>query len=544
VRTNVLYYGDNLHVLRERIPNDSVDLIYLDPPFSSARDYFVIFKDRTGKASEAQSEAFGDTWVWGEEAEAAYRELCVGSTHHRVNPDLAVTIQAFRTFLRESPMMAYLVSMAIRLHEMKRVLKPNGSLYLHCDSTASHYLKVLLDTIFTPQWFRNEIIWKRTSAHNDTAQGTKRYGRNHDVILFYAGPGATWNPQYMPYDEEYVRSFYKHKDPDGRLYRLSDMTGPGGASKGNPYYEVMGVSRYWRFSRERMEQLISAGRVVQTKPGSVPQQKRYLDEMPGVAVQAVWDDIKPIGAQAAERLGYPTQKPLALLERIIRCSSNPGDVVMDTYCGCGTTVMAAHGLARQWVGIDITAVATCIIKARLEQTFGDLAGKVEVIGLPMDLEGARTLFEADSHQFQIWACTLIGAYPNQKKGADKGIDGWMPIADMNDHPHRCVVQVKGGKPTLSQIRDFCHVVTREKAAIGFFVTLGDITPAMKTEAVAEGFWDAGRGQTYPKVQLLSVAELMTGLARPKMPTQEKRSILGYMANRQENKGLQPTLELD
>ncbi|MBZ0305754.1 MAG: site-specific DNA-methyltransferase, partial [Anaerolineae bacterium] len=318
-----LYYGDNLEILRNReyFPNECVDLIYLDPPFNSSRSYNVLFKDESGLESEAQITAFDDTWHWGQTAEAAYYDLVTNAP-----AGVAAAIGALRTIVGTNQMMAYLVMMTARLVELHRVLKPTGSLYLHCDPTASHYLKVILDTIFGAQNFQNEIIWKRTTAHSDTKQGNVLHmGRIHDVILFYTKTdNATRNEVYAPYDDEYVQNFYKYVEPEtGRLYRLSDMTGPGGAAKGNPYYEVMGVSRYWRYSQEKMEEYIKEGRVVQTKPGNVPQFKRYLDEMSGVPLQDLWDDIQPVQAQAAERLGYPTQKPEALLERIISASSNP-----------------------------------------------------------------------------------------------------------------------------------------------------------------------------------------------------------------------------
>lgn len=538
MKTNILYFGDNLHVLRERIPAETIDLLYLDPPFNSNRNYFVLFKDRTGKASAAQEEAFADTWTWTEESEATYKEILVSCP----NRELATTIQALRTVLRETPMMAYLVAMAIRLVEMHRVLKPTGSLYLHCDPTASHYLKLVLDVIFGPTNFRNEITWKRNSAHNDTAQGLKRYGRNHDIILFYTKSNvAVWNPQYVAYGDEYIRVKYNYTDPDGRRWKSSDLTAPGGASKGNPLYEFMGVTRYWRYSKANMEKLLAEGRVYLPRPGAIPRMKHYLDEMPGIGMQDTWIDIAPINSQAQERLGYPTQKPLALLERIILTSSNPGDVVMDTYCGCGTTVTAAHKLNRRWIGIDITAVAVGVIKSRLEQTFPELKGKVEVEGFPRDFESARTLFEIDPFRFQVWACTLIGAFPLTKKGADAGIDGWLNFLDLDDTPQRAVVQVKGGKVTVGQIRDFCHVVTREKAALGFFLCMGEITRPMREEAVKEGFWTSAGGKDYPHVQILSIADLLAGREAPRYPVQDKASILGFKAAQQHRHGQQAEL---
>ena len=331
ITQNTLFYGDNLKVLREYIPNESVDLIYLDPPFNSNRNYNVLFKDESGTDSEAQITAFEDTWHWNHIAQDTYTELATQA------PDqISKMIAALCDYIGTNQMMAYLVMMTARLVELHRVLKPTGSLYLHCDPTASHYLKIILDTIFGIQNFKNEIIWKRTSAHSDTRQGNVVHmGCVHDVILFYVKTeSAKRNELYQPYDEKYINAFYRHVDQNGRRYRLDNIAGPGGAAKGNPQYEFLGVTRYWRYSKDRMQELYEQGRIIQTKSGNVPAYKRYLDEMPGTALQDEWDDILPIGSQASERLGYPTQKPLALLERIIATSSNPGDIVLDPFCGC------------------------------------------------------------------------------------------------------------------------------------------------------------------------------------------------------------------
>ena len=271
-------------------------------------------------------------------------------------------------------MQSYLTMMAVRLLEMRRVLKETGSIYLHCDPTASHYLKMLMDTIFGMGNFRTEIVWKRTNAHSDGKQGRQQHGRIHDVILFYTvSKEWTWNRIYTEYDHEYIAKFYRLVEADsGRCYQLTDLTGPGGAAKGNPYYEFLGVTRYWRYSFDRMHELLREGRIVQTKPGTVPRYKRYLDEMPGVPVQDLWTDIGPIPSQAKERVGYPTQKPLALLERIIRTSSNEGDLILDPFCGCATACVAAEKLGRQWIGIDISSKAGDLVNMRLKEFMGDL----------------------------------------------------------------------------------------------------------------------------------------------------------------------------
>jgi len=516
---STLYYGDNLEVLRDHIPDESVDLIYLDPPFNSNRSYNVLFKDESGADSEAQITAFEDTWHWGHTAEATYYDLVTNAPER-----VSTAIGAMRQLIGTNQMMAYLVMMAARLVELHRVLKSTGSLYLHCDPTASHYLKIILDAIFGPENFRNEIVWKRTSAHSDTKQGNVVHmGRVHDTLLFYTKTEiSVRNPVHQPYDENYVNSFYRHTEPEsGRRYRLSDMTGPGGAAKGNPRYEVMGVTRYWRYSQQKMQELIQQGRVIQTKPGGVPQFKRYLDEMPGVPLQDIWDDIPPIGAQAAERLGYPTQKPLELLERIVQASSNPGDVVLDPFCGCGTAIAAAHKLGRRWVGIDITHLSVALMKFRLKDMFGLVPGKdYRVVGEPVSVDGARQLAEDDRYQFQFWALSLIAARPlgDNKKGADRGIDGVITfLDDPTAKPKRALVQVKSGKVNSGQVRDLRGTVEREGAALGVFITLEPPTREMRTEAVSAGFYESpGLGRTYPRLQILTIEQLLAG-ARVEMP---------------------------
>jgi adenine specific DNA methylase Mod len=379
-RLNKLYYGDNLTVLKNCFDDESVDLIYLDPPFNSQATYNVLFKSTAGEQSRAQIEAFEDTWHWGDEAALAFDGVMTSG-----NSDAAEMLRAMRSFLKENDMMAYLSMMAVRLLELHRVLKPTGSLYLHCDPTASHYLKVLMDGIFGAVNFRNEVIWKRNSAHSDAKQRARHYGRLTDSILFYSkGDNPTWKTMYRPYDQEYIDRDYRRVDPDGRRYRIDNIQGPGGAEKGNPYYEVMGVSRHWRYSREKMQQLIEQGRIIQTRPGAVPQYKRYLDEMPGVSAQNLWDDIPVINNRSSEHLGYPTQKPLALLERIIEVSSNEGEIVLDPFCGCGTAIHAAQRLKRQWIGIDITHLAISLIEKRLKDAFPGIV--YEVHGTPKDLE--------------------------------------------------------------------------------------------------------------------------------------------------------------
>ena len=515
--TNTLYYGDNLDILRQHVPDESVDLIYLDPPFNSNASYNVLFKEQTGEESPAQIKAFTDTWEWTQESERVFEQEII--LNPATPPNVKDMITAFRQFIGRNAMMAYLVMMTPRLVELRRVLKPTGSIYLHCDPTASHYLKLLMDTIFGKERFITEITWKRTSAHSDTRQGRKQHGRVHDLILFYSKSNKwTWNPLYTEYDQSYIDDFYRYEEPEtGRQYRLDNLTGPGGAAKGNPSYEVLGVTRFWRYSKERMDSLLKEGRIVQTRPGAVPAYKRYLDEMPGVPLQDVWTDIKPIASQARERLGYPTQKPQALLERIIETSSNEGDVVLDPFCGCGTAVAAAEKLKRQWIGVDVTHLAVALMKNRLKTAFNIVPGAdYEVVGEPADVGSARALAEQDRYQFQFWAMSLLGALPREqnKRGADRGIDGVIHFIDgPRPSTRKAVVQVKSGKVSSPLIRDLKGTVEREKAALGLFITLEDPTRDMRTEAVSAGFYRSETWQRdYPKIQIRTIQDLLTGAA--------------------------------
>jgi DNA modification methylase len=516
---NRLFYGDNLAVLRGRdadgkplIPDESIDLIYLDPPFNSAATYNVLFRAPDGKMSDSQLEAFEDSWHWGDAAAAAYEDVLTQSVY----TDASVLLRGIVTALGKNDMTAYLAMMAVRLIELHRVLKPTGSLYLHCDPTASHYLKILLDGIFGAENFANEISWRRTTAKADYAQGATHFPRLRDVILRFikSGPGKpTYNQIFQPYGDDYLATKYRYEDADGRAYRLDNLTGPGGAAKGNPQYEVFGVTRYWRYSRERMAELISQGRVIQTKPGAVPSLKRYLDEMRGVPIGDDWDDIRPINSQAQERLGYPTQKPLTLLERIINASSNPGDVVLDPFCGCGTAVHAAEKLGRRWVGIDVTHLAISLVERRLKDAFPNIA--FEVLGTPRDLSAARDLAARDKHQFQWWAVSLLDAVPQggKKKGADRGIDGirWVRTGPRDGDLDRVILSVKGGENvSVRDVRDLAGTVQREGALGGVLITLADPTRDMMREAASHGYASTGLGQ-FRKIMVKTIAELMAGV---------------------------------
>ena len=511
--SNTLFYGDNLQVLREHIADASVDLVYLDPPFNSNASYNVLFREKSGEDSPAQIKAFTDTWEWTRETERTFEQDII--LHPGTPSAVKDMITAFRQFIGRNAMLAYLVMMTPRLVELRRVLKPTGSLYLHCDPTASHYLKLLLDAVFGNRNFRNEIVWKRSDSKGDTGQGARHFGRVNDTILFYSKTAnSVFNGQYGPLDPGYVNRFYRHTDSDGRRYKLDNMLGPGGAAKGNPQYEVMGVTRYWRYSEERMQRLIEEGRVIQTNPGTVPMYKRYLDESLGTPIGTNWSDISLVRGWSKERLGYPTQKPEALLERIIQASSNEGDVVLDPFCGCGTAVAAAHKLNRQWLGIDVTHLAVALMKSRLKTAFNlDPGADYAVVGEPRDVGSARALWEQDPFQFQFWAVSLLEAQPQaeQRRGADQGIDGIIYFVDgPRRTPQKVVIQVKGGRVSSPQIRDLKGVVEREKAALGLFISLDDPTRDMRTEEAIGGFYHSELWQRdFPKIQIRTIADLLS-----------------------------------
>jgi adenine specific DNA methylase Mod len=523
--TNHLYYGDNLHVLRNNIADASVDLVYLDPPFNSNANYNVLFKSPEGAQSHAQIEAFEDTWHWTADAEQAFDEV-MQSGHGNA----AEMLRAMRSFLGENDMMAYLTMMAVRLIELHRVLKDTGSLYLHCDPTASHYLKIILDGIFGKENFGSEVIWKRTSAHNSA----KRWGPIHDVILFATKSSKyTWNKVHQSYDDSYLEKSYRFVDENGNRFTVGDLTGAGirSGESGKAWKKTDPTSkgRHWAVPRnvpgledmpssilEALDFLDAKGRIYWPPSGGTPRFKRFLNDMRGVQIQDVIEDIPALSAQAKERLGYPTQKPVALMERILSASSNEGDVVLDPFCGCGTTIHAAQKLNRHWIGIDITHLSVSLIEKRLRDAFP--AVKFEVHGTPKDVAGAFALAEADKYQFQWWAVSLVNAVPfgGKKKGADGGIDGHIYFKPDGKTTEKAIVSVKGGlNVSVPMIRDLAHVVDREKAKIGVFITLAEPTAPMKTEAIKAGYYETEQGK-FPKLQILTIEELFAG-KKPLMP---------------------------
>lgn len=503
---NRLFYGDNLDVLRRHVKDESVDLVYLDPPFNSAADYNAFFTEQDGTRSAAQIRAFEDTWRWDQGAAAAYQE-CVEKGGR-----VADCLRGMRGFLGETDMLAYLAMMVPRLVELRRVLRPTGSIYLHCDPTASHYLKVVMDAVFGPEHFLGDVTWIRTTTHNDA----KRWSPNADHILHFSkGDEFTWNPQHRPHDEDYVEDKYRFRDEKGRRFQLDNMTSP--KPRPNMMYDWKGHAsppNGWRYSRETMERLDNEGRIwYPDSKEKRPRLRRFLDEMSGVVVGNVWTDIPPINARADERLGYPTQKPEALLERIIRASSNEGDLVLDPFCGCGTAVAVAERLKRRWIGIDVTHLAITLMKKRLRDAFGEDV-KFRVVGEPEDLAGAAALAESDPYQFQWWALGLVGARPTEeKKGADKGIDGRLYFHDeasAKGATKQVIFSVKAGNVTSAHVRDLRGVVEREKAAIGVLVSMEEPSKPMRAEAASGDYYASPWGTKHPRLQLLTVEEILGG----------------------------------
>lgn len=534
---NALFYGDNLDILRDHIHTGLVDLVYLDPPFNSKRDYSLLFKEKDGTDSAAQLVAFEDTWTWNQASDLAFRQIVSDPRSPIRTVD---AIQALRTVVGETDMFAYLVMMTQRLVELHRVLKPQGSLYLHCDPTASHYLKIILDSIFGPTRFRNEVIWKRTGSHNSA----KRWGPQHDVILFYSkGDTFTWNREFQEYDPEYVAAKFRFSDARG-LYQDVALTGPGvrNGDSGKPwrgvdptasgrhwqppslmydYYERITGSRLDHLPmQERLDRADDAGLIHwPAKSGGKPRFKQYLEISPGVPIQDVINDIRPLNSQAAERLEYPTQKPVALLERIIQASTNPGDLVLDPFCGCGTSVDAAQRLGRRWVGIDITTLSVDLMDKRLKHTYGaSVADSYEILGVPRDVTGARALFKRSPFEFERWCVTQVGGQPNEKQVGDKGVDGVVRFpTDARGGTGKIIVSVKGGNTNPGHIRDLLGTVESKRAAMGIFLCMNPPTRGMIDAANTSGtYTHPATGQSYPRIQILTVQDLVD-LKRPNAP---------------------------
>lgn len=507
---NLLYYGDNLDVLRRHVADESVDLVYLDPPFNSARNYNVLFAEQDGSRAAAQIQAFEDTWRWDESASAAYYEVVEGGA----KPSQA--LQAFRLLLGDSDMLAYLSMMAPRLMELHRVLKQTGSMYLHCDTTASHYLKIVTDAIFGKENFRNEISWRRSQTRSSIS---KSYRRAHDILLFYTkSDDYTFHMQFKPLSAA-SEKLYENQDEKGRAYQAVPLivSGKRNGETGRVWRGIDPNTRgkdgmHWVTTPDKLDAYDREGRVLwPNKAGGVPRLKYYKADSPGVPLSDLWDDIDVISSSSSEALGYPTQKPVALLDRIVAASSNPGDVVLDPFCGCGTTIAAAQGLGRRWVGIDVTHLAIGLIRTRLRDTYGAEA-RFEVIGEPTTVEDAAELARAEPYQFQAWALGLVGARQAGavKKGADKGIDGRLYFHDGSGKETKQVIfSVKAGGVHRSQVHELRGVIEREGAQIGVLLSFESPTRPMREEAASAEFYESPWGK-HPKLQLLTVGELLDG----------------------------------
>lgn len=514
---NHLYYGDNLDVLRKDIADESVDLVYLDPPFNSNANYGILFREPDGRSSNAQIEAFEDTWHWNDNAEDAFDQ--VARSGHTAAFDL---LRAMRGFLGENDMMAYLAMMAVRLIELHRVLKPTGSLYLHCDPTASHYLKLLLDGVFGAERFCNEIVWRRYSRPKGSQFVSRRFGRSTDTILFYA-KGANYqfhaDRVRQAIDDESVVKRFNMADERGAYYSGPLLRSGSMGARPNLVYEYGGYTpgpAGWRMNRDKLASLDARGDMFWTSNG-IPRRKVRLNDEPSLPIDNLRSDIQPVGSQAQERLGYPTQKPVALLERIIAASSTEGDIVLDPFCGCGTAVHAAQKLGRHWIGIDVTYLAVWLIEKRVRDAFPGVAFTVE--GTPKDLASAEDLARRDKYQFQWWAVSLVDAMPfgGRKKGADGGIDGIIYFKPDGRRTEKALVSVKGGdNVSVPMIRDLHSAMERERAPIGIFLTKAPPTAPMLREAAAVGRFEDAWGRTYPRLQILTIADLLAG-ARPAIP---------------------------
>ncbi|MDD9802726.1 MAG: site-specific DNA-methyltransferase [Deltaproteobacteria bacterium] len=511
---NKLIFGDCLDVMlgaddrgRLYIPDGSVDLVYLDPPFNSKANYNMIFGK--GRDKQAQMTAFTDTWQWGGQGtqDVAEIEGAVGHPAHRAIKGIYYT-------LGECGLMAYLGYMAKRLAVVHSKMKDTASIYLHCDPTASHYLKVVMDGIFDAQSFRNEISWKRRSDIHNLAK--KHMGKAHDIILYYGkSDKATYRRQFLDYSEEYISTHYKHKDKKG-YYRILPCTNESG---GNKPYEFEGVTRSWRFEPKRMKQMLKENLLVQLSTGGPFYYKKYIKDAKGVPLQDIWLDIAP--ARGNESLGYPTQKPLALLERIIQASSNPGELVLDPFCGCGTTIAAAENLGRRWIGIDISAATIRIVAASRPEL---QMAKYDIFGIPKGMEEARKLAQLNRLQYEHWAISTIpGLAPNDRRNQE-GFDGIgsfnEPIPDGRGKVTKQTVtaEVKSSKGgvTAAQRSHLKNHTGSNNSQLGIFLTL-DRDPATEKWCNQQGHYQLpGSATKYPRFQVFSAEQYFAG-DHPNLP---------------------------
>jgi DNA modification methylase len=565
---NKLFYGDNLEVLRKYIKDESVDLCYIDPPFNSKRNYNQIYNN-IGKEDTAQNQAFIDTWVWDDYANLGLREIQENYLGHFTTQAIDL-INGLTDVLGKGSLLTYLVNMTLRIAEIHRVLKSTGSFYLHCDPSASHYLKLILDAIFCPQGgdFKNEIIWKRTSAHSDA----NRFGKNADRILFYTKSNDfIFNQLYTPYEENYLLKNYKNKDKNG--YYMSDNLTGAGATNGDSDVEWYGYkpsarSRHWAIptqpiinlvgaekakkltTKEKLDLLLENNLILFTK-NKTPRFKRYLDINKGNVLQELWTDINAISSQAKERLGYPTQKPEALLERIINASSKENDIILDAFCGCGTTVAVAQRLNRKWIGIDITYQSISLILRRLEDSFGkEILDLIELNGIPKDVESAIALATKKDDrirkEFEKWAVLTYSnnrAVINNKKGKDQGVDGIAYFQGDKDEPEKIILQVKSGKVKSGDIRDLQGTLILQNAEIGIFITLQEPTKDMIKTAKSAGIYQSKfMNQSVDKIQIVTVKDMIENQKR--LDIRLSFEVLKSAEKQQQVKANQMTLEFN
>ncbi len=518
-----LYFGDCLDVLREfhkQYPDGFIDLVYIDPPFNSKRNYNQIYNN-IGKEDAAQAQAFIDTWTWDDNANIGLAEI--QSNYNGVFTEQSIDlITGLEKVLKKGALLAYLVSMTLRIAEIHRVLKPTGSFYFHCDPTASHYLKLVIDAIFCSKTgiYQSELVWRRTTAHGNAKQGSKKFEINFDNIFFYTkSSNYTFNTIYRPFAEEQIQRQYGKVDEFGKRYRLVTPTAAKGG--GDTLYEFHGVKppkgRFWAYSKTNMEKFYEEGKLYFSNSGQ-PYIKYYLDERPGVAVMSFWDDINPMSPTSKERLGYPTQKPEALLERIIQASSNEGDIVLDAYCGCGTTVAVAQKFKRQWIGIDITYQSISLILKRLEDQNTGALDNLVISGVPKDFESAIALAnkkdDRTRKEFEKWFVLTYSknrAIINEKKGGDGGIDGLAYIPESTKENSKVLFSVKSNeKLTPAVVRELFGTVEREKAACGILLTLYPMPNLVKESKKYGIYRNDFTGREYPKIQVVCVQEMLDG----------------------------------
>jgi DNA modification methylase len=496
---NQLFYGDNLEVLRRHIKDESVDLCYIDPPFNSKRNYNQIYNN-IGKEDQAQAQAFIDTWTWDDIANQGLAEIQENYLGHFTSQSIDL-ISGLSKVLGKGSLLAYLVSMTLRIAEIYRVLKPTGSFYLHCDPSASHYLKIILDAVFCAQGgdFLNEITWKRNFTKKGSQYKMNRYANNCDIIFFYSKSNKYFfqTPKTKLQEQSEIEKLYNITDEKGRRYKSEPIELPAMMARENLRYEYKGYlpAHGWMMSREKLEELDRQEKLYFTRNGK-PRRKNFLEDYTGSEVDNLWVDVTPLGQKQSEALGYPTQKPESLLERIIKASSKEGDVVLDAYCGCGTTVAVSQRLNRQWIGIDITYQSISLILKRLEDTFGKgVLDNILLNGIPKDMKSAEALANKSDDrtrkEFEKWAVLTYSnnrAIINQKKGADKGIDGIAYFRSEKDDPEKIILQVKSGKVSSRDIRDLQGTITRESATLGIFITLQKPTKDMIKEAKEAGIY--------------------------------------------------------